>query len=388
MTSTEPLRAMLPATRPRSSRWPTRRSWIADPVLVLLLWTTVAVALAAGYSVGGDAGPVPFGERLAHFLPFYLIWAALTPLIVAACRAAARPARPWYTALAIHVFAAAAICVAQVVCYVPISLAVGQQWGSMPLAWHMSSALYRHLPGDLLTYGSVALLWTGADYRRRMLGALTQARLDALRAQLQPHFLFNSLQVATSLVRADPAAAEMMLERLGDFLRLVLRGDDRDLVPLRDELELLDHYLAIMRLRFQDRLEVAVSADASVLEAAVPRLLLQPLVENALQHGVGRRARGGRVGIVAARRGERLLIRVEDDGPGLAAQSGRDEPDADGVGLANTRARLRHLFCDDHTIHLTNTHSGGLCIEIQTPLLGVEANGAAAQRKRERISDA
>src|SRR5215204_5104154 len=195
MTSTEPFRAVLPATRHRSSPRATRRSWIADAGIVLLLWTTVAVALAAGYSVGAESAPVPFGERLAHFLPFYWVWAMLTPLVIAACRLAAPPARPWYAALAVHVSAAATICVAQVVCYVPISLTVGQQWGSMPLAWHMSSALHRHLPGNLLTYGCVALLWTGADYRRRMLGALTQARLDALRAQLQPHFLFNSLQV-------------------------------------------------------------------------------------------------------------------------------------------------------------------------------------------------
>ena len=358
---------------------------IVDALVVLLLWTTAAVALAAGYSVGDELAPVSFTERLAHFLPFYWVWAALTPLIVAVCRIAARPGRRWHSAVVVHAVAAITICTVQVIGYVPISLTAGHQWGTAPFASHLTSTWLRHLPGNVLTYGCVVLLWTGAEYRRRMRDALTQARLDALRTQLQPHFLFNSLQVATSLVRSDPAAAESMLEQLGDFLRLVLRRGERELVPLREELELLEHYLAIMRLRFQDRLQVAVSADPSLLDAAVPLLMLQPLVENALQHGVGRRARGGRVEIVVQRTGERLLFRVEDDGPGTAAQSKPNEP-TEGIGLANTRARLRHLFDGNHAVRLDHVESGGLRVELEIPLLLDGANGRSAQRNSARTS--
>ena len=345
------------------------RARIADVAVVPVLWTAGAVALAAGYSsgaVGEGSAAVPFAERLVHFLPFYWVWAALTPAIVALSRRVSRSGAAWPVATAWHAAAAIACAAFHVVCYVPLSLTVSGGWGTAPLGWHVWTTLLRHLPGNLLTYACVVLIWIGADYRRRMRDELTRARLDALRAQLHPHFLFNSLQVASSLVRDDPDAAEDLLEQLGDFLRAVLRRDSRELVPLSEELDLLEHYLAIMRLRFRDRLSVALHVDESVREARVPVLLLQPLVENALRHGIGRRPRGGHLDVVAERRGNRLLLRVEDDGPGLADVA--SITDHVGIGLANTAARLRHHFGDEQSVRLSKSRSGGFLVEVETPL--------------------
>ena len=189
---------------------------------------------------------------------------------------------------------------------------------------------------------------------------LVQARLDALHGQLHPHFLFNTLNAIATLMHDDVDAADQMLTRLADLLRHSLdRGAPE--IPLSEELRLAERYLAIMQHRFSDRLTVHYAADASVANALVPTFLIQPLVENALEHGIGRRPGPGRVGIAAHRENGYLELEVTDDGPGLER-----EP-APGVGLSNTRARLHQLYGDAAALRLEPVASGGTRAVVRLP---------------------
>ena len=177
----------------------------------------------------------------------------------------------------------------------------------------------------------------------RLAAQVAEARLGALRMQLHPHFLFNSLNAITVLVRdQDTVAAGRMLDLLSDVLRQVLKSDRAHEVPLADELEFLERYLAIEQVRFSDRLHVRFDVDGSLLDAAVPEFLLQPLVENALRHGIANRADGGVVEVTARRAGDSLVLSVADNGPGLGTTDA--SRNGNGLGLANIRERLTTLY--------------------------------------------
>lgn len=195
---------------------------------------------------------------------------------------------------------------------------------------------------------------------------LVEARLSALKMQLNPHFLFNTLNVISNFVHENPGKADTMLADLSDFLRLTLSDTDAQEVPLEKELRFLNAYLGIMAARFGDALVVDLRAAPAVAGALVPHLILQPLVENAIQHCANETGRTGRVQVAIDGRAGRLLIAVQDNGPGLA-----ESPDAAlnaGVGLSNTARRLRALYGDDHRLVLENARSGGLHVSIDLPL--------------------
>jgi len=193
---------------------------------------------------------------------------------------------------------------------------------------------------------------------------VAQARLGALKAQLQPHFLFNTLNAIVVLVRQQKGLqAEETLARFSDLLRAVLADMDAQEVTLARELEYLRLYLSIEQVRFSDRLRVEIDVDPELLDAAVPHMGLQPLVENAIRHGVGQRATPGVIEIRAARTGDALHLTVRDDGPGFSA------PGAGGshVGLANTRARLKQLYGDASSLVTTNDARGGALVTMTLP---------------------
>jgi signal transduction histidine kinase len=195
----------------------------------------------------------------------------------------------------------------------------------------------------------------------RLQAELTRVRLERLEAQLQPHFLFNALNGISALMYHEPARADRLLGRLADLLRLSFSRPGEPLVALADELKWLGWYLEIMQLRYGDRLTVCLEVAANTLDLAVPRLILQPLVENAIKHGAARRAGPATVTIAAARAGDRLRLTVLDDGPGLGDHA------AGGVGLTNTRERLRALFDDTAGLVLVNRAGGGLEARIDLP---------------------
>ena len=198
---------------------------------------------------------------------------------------------------------------------------------------------------------------------------LARAQLQALKMQLHPHFLFNTLHSISALVHKDPEAADRMIARLGDFLRLTLENSGAQEVTLEKELAFLRCYLEIERIRFHDRLTTRVDVDPRALDSLVPNLILQPIVENAIRHGVAPRSTPGHVEILAKQNDGTLRIEVKDNGPGLPPnQSGiQGSREGQGVGLANTRARLEQLYGTAHRFELTNGARGGLVVTLEIP---------------------
>jgi LytS/YehU family sensor histidine kinase len=231
--------------------------------------------------------------------------------------------------------------------------------------------LVRSFASESIALGAVLAIVHGIEahrrYREREVHAarleteLAAARLDALTAQLQPHFLFNTLNSIATLMRRDVDAAEEMLAHLGALLHKTLRSGERHEVTLAEELELLEQYLAIMQIRFEDRLVVRKNIDAGVTGASVPQLVLQPLVENAIRHGISRRPGAGLIEIAATRLGQSLEITVRDDGDGMVGES-------EGIGLSNTRRRLRQLYGDAQALELAPAAEGGLRVTLRVPL--------------------
>ncbi|HVZ49780.1 MAG TPA: histidine kinase [Gemmatimonadaceae bacterium] len=196
----------------------------------------------------------------------------------------------------------------------------------------------------------------------RLRAELAESRLVAVTSQLQPHFLFNTLQSISTLIHRDPAAADAMLAKLSDLLRDVLRRSRRALVPFADELRMAETYLDLARIRYAERLRTTVDVPAEAARAEVPVLLLQPFIENALRHGIGPRAAGGEVGIAARVDGGRLVVTVWDDGVGLAAAT------TEGTGIANARERLRHAYGDAQSLDVAPRAAGGVTVTIAMPL--------------------
>jgi signal transduction histidine kinase len=229
---------------------------------------------------------------------------------------------------------------------------------------------------NLLIYWVIAGGWLAYRYNQsyvsselrseRLERQFSEARLNVLRMQLNPHFLFNALNTISSQVERDPRLARAMIEHLGDLLRLSLESKDKQEVPLAEEMEFLEHYVAIQKIRFGEHLKIEVAVTPEARTAWVPSLFLQPLVENAIRHGVSRRASGGTVEISAARVDGRVKIRVADDGVGLPA--GWDLERSEGLGLAATRERIAGLYPDARSrFEIRNREGGGTEVEVDIP---------------------
>jgi LytS/YehU family sensor histidine kinase len=216
---------------------------------------------------------------------------------------------------------------------------------------------------------------------------LTKARLGALRAQLQPHFLFNSLNAIATLLRRDPRQAEETLMSLSELLRLSLSQSEKQKLTLGEEMKFVERYLEIQRTRFGDKLHIELDIEPAALECLVPALLLQPLVENAIHHGIEPADRDGLVRLSAHRRDGRLVMAVEDDGVGLAQLVGNagvqaafaiPDPTAigTGIGLSNLRARLQMLYGDNQSLRIISGAQGGVVVRIEIPYFGGFSRGA------------
>ncbi len=229
---------------------------------------------------------------------------------------------------------------------------------------------------NLLIYWVIAGGWQAYRYNQsyvsselrseRLERQFSEARLNVLRMQLNPHFLFNALNTISSQVERDPRLARAMIEHLGDLLRLSLESKDKQEVPLAEEMEFLEHYVAIQKIRFGEHLKIEIAVTPEARTALVPSLFLQPLVENAIRHGVSRRASGGTVEISAARVDGRVKIRVADDGVGLPA--GWDLQKSEGLGLSATRERIAGLYPDARSrFEIRNREGGGTEVEVDIP---------------------
>jgi sensor histidine kinase YesM len=198
---------------------------------------------------------------------------------------------------------------------------------------------------------------------------LVEAQLQALQRQLQPHFLFNTLNTISALMHRNVDAADNMIARLSDLLRISLQTVGVQEVPLKQELDFLSKYLEIEQTRFRDRLTVVFDVQPDTLDALVPNLVLQPLVENAIKHGIGPKPTPGQIEIRSKRAGALLELEVKDNGVGLSAARLTDFNR--GVGLANTRSRLQHLYGSSHRFEFRQPAAGGLSVLIAIPLVEV-----------------
>jgi two-component system LytT family sensor kinase len=215
---------------------------------------------------------------------------------------------------------------------------------------------------------------------------VTQAQLQALKSQLQPHFLFNTLNSISTLLDDDTDAADRMLARLGDFLRLTLENSGAQEVTLQEEMEFLRCYLEIERVRFQDRLAVRLEIAPDTLDALVPNLILQPLVENAVRHGIVARLGNGVIEINARRDGAMLVLRVKDNGPGLRTRDEDAEGSPHGLGFALTRARLERMHGARQRLRLADAPGGGLEVTIEMPFIMSDATAPSGAAGRARVS--
>ncbi|MGI8766253.1 MAG: sensor histidine kinase [Gemmatimonadaceae bacterium] len=204
-----------------------------------------------------------------------------------------------------------------------------------------------------------------ARERESLQARLATSRLDSLKQQLQPHFLFNALNAITALVHTDPHAAERMILGLGQLIRVSLEGGGDQEVPLDRELTVLGHYIAIQQIRFEDRLTINMEVDDAARDALVPALILQPLVENAIRHGLAPRAAPGYIKVRALRSDDHLLLSVSDNGRGLQGEP--VESIVERVGIGNARARLTYLYGDQSTFFVDAPADGGFAVHMTIP---------------------
>lgn len=379
--------------------WRKWKFWLA------LLLAATLVGLLEGTQVYTGAAaigrPVTWARALGSTMPSWYVLLALLPGILWLSRRFPLEPDRWPLSLGVHLAAAVAFAIVHITLASWLSDYVLYDGVELPWTFGMnlSRLLTVYFVVELFTYFALVGAYHAYDYARRLRereteaarlalkatrleASLAQANLDSLRMQLNPHFLFNTLNAISVLaLKGEDRGVVRMLTLLSDLLRVTL--DNRDqIVSLRQELEVLDRYLEIESVRFEDRLSLERDIDPDTLTAEVPSLLLQPIVENAIGHGISRHAGPGTVRIEAEIiDGEVLQLRVLDTGPGFAADStrGRAMPtrsgsaptrsgNGTGVGIANTRSRLEQLYGDRQELVLEDRPEGGACVTVRLPL--------------------
>ena len=353
------------------------RDFLRRVVPAFLGWTLVALffGMRLYYANRVSASPITWAQAFAWSFTDAYLWAALSPIVFRASRAFRLGRSAPVRSVVVHVglgFLLAGVHTMVYGAVVWFARPDSARELDLPEYLRQLSVLKYHV--SVIAYWVLVLIRHTLDYHQRFReeelrasrveAQLAQARLRALEMQLHPHFLFNTLNAITALMHRDVHAAETMLVRLGDLLRLTLEAGEVPEVPLRQELEFLGRYLDIEQTRFADRLHIHMAIDPETLDARVPNLILQPLVENAIRHGIGTSAAGGEIEISAQCDNGTLLLQVRDDGPGFRASSA---PIREGVGLSNTRARLAQLYGPRHEFDLANGPDGGFRVRLRLP---------------------
>jgi len=342
----------------------------------VVLWSLIGLAFAGQFYLSSSllGRYITWGQAIRYSLADWHVWALLSiPIAALARRYPPAPDTPWKTA-GIHLGAGLFFALV----YVVVRALVGQVHGWLIDEQATFMEVFRPLfvktfPFNLLIYGVIVSVSHALDYYRKyhertvqtleLEKHLTEARLQSLLRQLKPHFLFNALNGIASLMYSDLAAAERMLIRLAELLRQTMSQSGAPLTALKSEISFLECYLGIEQIRFRERLSVQLEIDPATLDAQVPSLILQPLVENAIRHGIEPQMRVGRIRVRSLREAGDLVLTVTDNGGGMPVGGFKRE----GIGLANTRARLAELYGKRQRFELTNQPEGGLCVRLSFP---------------------
>jgi two-component system LytT family sensor kinase len=366
-----------------------KRRWILW-VFAFVGWMLVGLSFGINDYLFADVHvrfyqqPLPLMSVLAWELAYWPVWAAISPLIFRLARRFPIEQSNWLRNIFINIVAGLFITVAHRAIYLFVAwlLYIAADNAIESLAYLFHRLFLFNLPTGFMSYGVILLVSHAINYYKRLRdeelkatelkAELAQAQLQAARAQLQalkmqlqPHFLFNTLNSISALLDEDVEKADEMLARLGDFLRLTLENSGAQMIALRDELEFLRHYLEIEQVRYQDRLSVEMHIDPEVLDAQVPNLILQPIIENAIRHGISQRIGDGYIKIRATHEDNSLHIEIQDNGPGIDL---REKAKA-GVGLGNTIERLKQAYGMSHVFDIKPAPAGGTLVTLTIPFV-------------------
>ncbi|HEX8250231.1 MAG TPA: histidine kinase [Pyrinomonadaceae bacterium] len=348
--------------------------------VIWAVWTLVGFFFASQSVLQNQLSenPVPFWRILSWQLFSGYVWLVLSPVILWLGRRFPFENGRWKTNLPIHLVAGVIVALFQLAVDAFVLPELGY------LRRYLSGSFFENYRVFVLVnlHFSVSIYWGVLGiyqairyyrkYRERELqtsqleARLAMSRLQVLKMQLHPHFLFNTLNAISELIYKDPESAERMIGDLSDLLRMSFQNLEVQEITLKQELEFLRKYLEIEQMRFHDRLKVEMKIAPETLDAQVPNMILQPLVENAIKHGLAPRSEGGKIEIGASRSNGHLQITVSDDGIGVPFNDVENLPE--GVGLSNTRKRLRHLYGERHTFDLaTAAEKSGLKVNLTIP---------------------
>jgi two-component system, LytTR family, sensor kinase len=344
--------------------------------LILIGWTLIGLFFTSQVlfnSLYMDKR-MPTGNVFFMQMSICYLWALATPLVLWLARRFRIDRDKWLRRTSFHLGIGTLLVGSMSAVHYPLFLTYFGHLEYLTPLRDLQYVLY-NLDRQLSIYWLMVLLVHALNYyqsfRRgelrssRLETQLAQSQLEALKMQVHPHFLFNTLHSISALLNRDTEAARRMITRLGDFLRLTLENAGAQEVTLQEEMEFLNKYLEIERIRFRDRLTTQVDVDPSMLDVRVPNLILQPIVENAMRHAIATQHEG-RIEIKAFPRNGSLRIQVKDNGPGLNDESLTNQSGT-GVGLSNTRARLQRLYGTKHMFELTNGPNGGLVVTLEVP---------------------
>ena len=363
-----------------------RKLWL-EAAVIFAAWTVFGLLLANQYYIASElrAQPVSWTRVLRRGLFEAYLWALATLAIFWLARRFPLERGRMLRSVAVHLGGAIVLTLARVALMVEMSRHVnwlvkrpfGEQfWGASSLNI-LFYVLLLGIAHAVLYHGRYRERERAAE---RLAAGLTEARLQALKMQLQPHFLFNTLNAISALIPAEARPARRMVARLGDLLRIALEHEETQEVTLREELAFLHPYLEIEQARLEDRLTVVMEIAPETLDARVPHLLLQPLVENAIRHGIAPRIAPGRVQISATSGADDrfLHLNVRNDGPGLGPDSRTRT--RKGVGLTNIQSRLEQLYDGEHRFSLENHPEGGVVVRISLPFRRGDAMAGVEER--------
>jgi two-component system, LytTR family, sensor kinase len=362
------------------------RLWL-ETALVFAAWTAFALITANQQYMRLEllGQPIPWRHALQAALFEEYLWALATLAVFWLARRFPLERGRMLRGIAVHLFSAFALSLGRVVVVAEVSERVAwlpersydrQFWGQFH-EYLLFYALLLGIAHGLLYHGRYRERERAAE---RLAAGLTEARLQALKMQLQPHFLFNTLNAISALIPDDAKPARRMVARLGDLLRITLEHEETQEVTMREELASLQPYLEIEQARLEERLSVVMRIEPETLDARVPHLVLQPLVENAIRHGIAPRIEPGRVEISATCGADDpfLHLEVRDDGPGL--DPGNQVRTRKAVGLANIQSRLEQLYDGEHRFELEDHPDGGVVVRISLPFR--RGGGTADNRSR------